>query len=117
MTRRGWRRMASTAARAFGIASRSSGFSPSGCPAGFPGRGICGGMSGPVGLMSFIIQQGLMFRSVKLHKLLQRLEYVLEKIALKGGGSNKLHWHLRRADERSRNPRQLAAEKKIHREP
>src|SRR6266705_4712968 len=61
MTRRGCRRMASTAAMALGIGSRSSGLSPSGTArdqeGGMGECGICGGIAAPVGLMSI----GLVF--------------------------------------------------------
>src|SRR5256885_1236120 len=59
MMRRGWRRIASTAAIALGIGSRSSGFSPSGKARGHGGIG--GWMGGGTAALVVLRSIGLVF--------------------------------------------------------
>src|ERR1041385_5984811 len=112
MTRLGCRRIASMATIAFGIGSRSSGFSPNGTMAGRGGIG--GGTAAEVGLISFIM---VLHFLVRMEDLQNRAKDGFVKIPVKRSFSNELYRQTRRADERPENPAQLAAEKQIARQP
>src|SRR5579862_963599 len=109
--------MASIALIMFGMGTRSAGSSPSGrrLPEAMTG-GICGGTWGGTGLGSFIGQWRGWFDSV-VENLQQCLENIFVKISVQGRGAEKLHGQTGRPDERTQNPRKLAAQKQIARQP
>src|SRR5262245_38488051 len=89
MTRRGCRRIASIAAKALVIGSRSAGFSPSGCRVVVAGWPILGGMAPGLGFMSFMIAEWF---SIEGQKADERLEHSFIKISVKSGFAEELDW-------------------------
>ena len=119
MTRRGWRKIESIAAMAFVIGTRSAGSSPKGRKPCRGGGGSvseirsanvlalsAGGMSGGIGLFSFICFVGL----VELKELAERAPDGFKEIPAKRIGAEKFDRQQRGTDERAQIPRELAAE-------
>src|SRR5258707_11489826 len=119
--------MASNAPITPGMGVRSTGSAPSGCvPEGYSGATPPGSNGGtaptpapaPTGMgLSFIVFVGSWFERSQGKQTLQGLKHGLVKIAVEGIVAQELHRKRRRADEWPKNPRKLAAEKQVAREP
>src|ERR1043166_3535492 len=115
MMRRGWRRMASTAAIALGIGSRSSGLSPRGKVRGHGGIGgwMGGGTAALVGLMSI----GFSVQCSVIKETKGGVENRFVKAACERMVAKEWDGQPGRANKRPKNPRELTAEEQVANEP